>query len=183
MDNFAEQLVKRENLSSDNTKKAFIIVGIAVLGFLLSFTFVITLGTIISILALVLCIGVIYGGIKLLSGFSVEYEYTVTNGEIDIDKIIAQKKRKNLISFEAKKIKDIGSFNLETPDGNQETTVYASDNIESHEYYLDFEHDDYGLVRLIFSPNEKLLTAIKPFAPFTVRSKIPDYFTEGEDEE
>ena len=108
--------------------------------------------------------------------------YYVTNGEIDIDKIIAQKKRRTLISFEAKKIKDIGGYTLETPDGNQETTVYASDNIESHEYYLDFEHDDYGLVRLIFSPNEKLLTAIKPFAPLTVRNKIPDYFTEGEDE-
>lgn len=182
MDNFAEQLVKRENLSSDNVKKVLTIVGMAVLGFLLGLTFIITLGSLTSILALVFFIALIYGGTRILSGFSVEYEYTATNGEIDIDKIIAQKKRRTLISFEAKKIKDIGGYTLETPDGNQETTVYASDNIESHEYYLDFEHDDYGLVRLIFSPNEKLLTAIKPFAPLTVRNKIPDYFTEGEDE-
>ncbi|UKI37385.1 MAG: DUF6106 family protein [Clostridiales bacterium] len=42
--------------------------------------------------------GVVYGAYILITHFNVEYEYILTNGDIDIDKIIAKKKEKK--SFE-----------------------------------------------------------------------------------
>lgn len=42
--------------------------------------------------------GSLYGGYILITNMSVEYEYIVTNGEMDIDKIIAKRRRKRLIT-------------------------------------------------------------------------------------
>lgn len=172
MDNFAEQLVKRENLPSDNTRKTVLTIG-SVLGvILLALIMFLTLGSFIAILALILIIVTIIGTIKLLDGFKVEYEYTITNGELDIDKIIAQKKRKSLITINAKKITEIGLYDENTPDKDNQTIVLASDNIDKHEYYADCTHDEYGNVRLIFSPNERMLEAIKIYLPLKVRNEL-----------
>lgn len=172
MDNFAEQLVKRENLPSDNSRKTVLFIGEVLLVLVLGAIFVLTLGTFIAILALLLLIASVFGAKKLLEGFSVEYEYTLTNGELDIDKIIAQKKRKTLITIDVKKISKIAVFDENVPDNASLTIVLASDNIDSHEYYADFTHDDFGDVRLIFSPNEKILEAIKIYLPLRVRTEL-----------
>lgn len=41
---------------------------------------------------------------------SVEYEYIVTNGEMDIDKIIAKRRRKRLITVNARTFERFGPF-------------------------------------------------------------------------
>ena len=52
------------------------------------------------------------------------------------------------------------------------TVVISSDNIASHEYYADFQHEDYGLTRLVFSPDERILDNIKRYLPSNLRVKL-----------
>lgn len=165
MDNYAEQIVKRENTSSESTKKIGIIAAVIIICIILGLVFIFTIGTFISLIALILAAGAVYGSYILLEGLNVEYEYIMTNGELDVDKIIAKKKRKSLISIDLTKLEGFGKYseNIEEKDG--QTLVISSDNIASHEYYADFKHDDYGDVRLIFAPNEKMLNAIKIYLP------------------
>ena len=89
MDNYAEQIVKRENTSSESTKKIGIIAAVIIICIILGLVFIFTIGTFISLIALILAAGAVYGSYILLEGLNVEYEYIMTNGELDVDKIIA----------------------------------------------------------------------------------------------
>lgn len=108
----------------------------------------------------------------LVQGRYVEYEYTFTNGELDIDKIIAQKKRKELLTVEVRNFSDFGKYSDDMEETEDMTVVYATDNIISNEYYADFEHKEYGRTRLIFVPDERMLENIKKFLPAKLRNSL-----------
>lgn len=172
MDNFAEQLVKKNETASEKTKRTVL----TVLGIVGTLVFaalgIIMLGMpVLSLVGFLLAAAAGYGTFTIIQSSYVEYEYTFTNGELDIDKIIAKKKRKSLISVEVNKFTDFGKYteNLDEPDNM--TVVISSDNLASHEYYADFQHEDYGLVRLIFAPDERMLENINKSLPSKLRRK------------
>lgn len=173
MDNFAEQLVKKNETSSDKTKRLLTTVGGIALTVLLAVFGFITLGNpVLSLLGFLLVVGAGYGTFFIVQSYHVEYEYAFTNGELDIDKIIAKRKRKPLLSVEVRKFTDFGKYSDDLEETAEMTVVISSDNIASHEYYADFQHEDYGLTRLVFSPNEKMLENIKRFLSGSLRSKL-----------
>jgi hypothetical protein len=51
---------------------------------------------------LLLIVGLIYFGIRVATSRNVEYEYIVTNGDLDIDMIVAKRKRKRIFSANCK---------------------------------------------------------------------------------
>ncbi len=173
MDNFAEQLVKKNQTASEKTKQTLMTVAGVFATIVFIALGVLMLGNpVLSVLGFLLAVGAGYGTFALIQSAYVEYEYTFTNGELDIDKIIAKKKRKSLISTDVRKFTAFGKYseNLEEPDNM--TVVISSDNIASHEYYADFQHEDYGLTRLVFAPDSRMLDNIKKSLPSNVRSKF-----------
>ncbi len=172
MDCFAEQLVKREDTSSDKMKKyliygggIFVTIGFIILAFL-------KMGSPLSVLMLLVSAGMGYLTYYLGTSTYVEYEYAFTNGELDIDKIIAKRKRIQLISIDVKSFTAFGKYSEDMSDSDDMTTVISSDNIASHEYYADFESEKYGKTRLIFAPDEKILEYITNFLPYTVKRNM-----------
>ena len=98
MDNICEQLVVKTRTRGDTVKAAIII---AVMALVSGFGVVYMLqGWTILIFPIV---GVDAGGIWLLKGIGVEYEYIVTNNELDIDKIVGKRKRTRLITVDLSK--------------------------------------------------------------------------------
>lgn len=172
MDNFAEQLVRKQPNSSDNFKRVVTFIGGIVVTILLVVLAFINLGNILCFLGLVLAAGSGYGTYFLVEGMYIEYEYTFTNGELDIDKIIAKKKRSELVTAEVRKFTAFGKYTDNMEESDDMTVVISSDNIASHEYYADFDHEEYGKTRLIFSPNEKMLENIKKTLPRNLRNQL-----------
>ena len=164
MDHFAEQLVRKYHSSKDDLKKALIIAGAAVL------TLLSLLLTFMGFpLALVLPVCAIWAAWYLLKLSNVEYEYSCTNGELDIDKIMGQDKRRSLLSVK------VGTFTVfgksgEVPESQDEMTTFAAMGIslmdgetENDTYYAEFEHPDYGKCCLYFCPDARMREAIEPF--------------------
>ncbi len=187
MDNFAEQLVTRDNNSSDRMKAMTIFVGGALLTLVLA-------GVSILMLFGGRSLGFLFGAaLTAACGFftwrsfqntQVEYEYTFTNGTLDIDKILAKTRRKELISLEVRKITAFGVYG-EAPEESSDMTVVSaegtprvSDEDEEGEkkapmnYYADFPHGEYGNTRLIFTPDEKMLGMITRALPGALRNKL-----------
>lgn len=54
---------------------------------------------------------VIFGAYKLFLRLNIEYEYTITNGTMDVDKIIAKSSRKRMTSFDVLSIQRIEKYN------------------------------------------------------------------------
>lgn len=177
MDNFAEQLIKKQMTKSDRIRHNIgIAIGVILTLFFLATT-ILTVGNggLFSFLGVILAVFSAVMTYISHRNTKVEYEYTFTNGELDIDKIIAQSKRKEMLTVQVSRFTDFGRYDLSVPEEPDDmTVVYATDNIESHEYFADFQHEDYGSTRLVFCPDKRMLENIRIFLPRELKNKIPE---------
>ena len=168
MDSFFEHLVKKKFDFKD-----FYIVLIIVLGAGLLLIVALFLGLILDFFGtfwLLVVFGIIYLAYVLIANRSVEYEYTLTNDELDIDKIRHRKRRKRMISVKCKAFDVLASMN--DPAHNQEiknkeiqkVIVAASSPYSEKAYFAVFTKDGV-LTLLVFEPTEKMLNAMKTFNP------------------
>ncbi len=166
-DRFTECLVKKTPDSNDNLKKILIIIAVIAITAITAFL-AFTTGL---YLILIITMAVIYGSYYLFKGICVEYEYTFTNGEIDVDKITGQSKRQHLVTLNSKEIEDFGEVNADTPERPDITLFLCSDNTGIGEYYVDFTTEEYGEARLIFTPSDKMVSYIEEALPPILKYK------------
>lgn len=174
MDNFAEQLVRKEPTGTDKIKSImYLLSGIAVTIILAALGIIFLGKGLITFIFPVAAAAAGYATFFIERNTKVEYEYTFTNGDLDIDKIIAQTKRKEMLTIPVSKFTNFGKYDDNTPEETADMTVImATDNIASHEFFADFPHEEYGSARLVFSPNEKMLSNIKKSLHPSIRNKV-----------
>lgn len=163
MDVFCEYIVKVKKNPAELTISALgIILAVILLGFSLFFLF-----TPFSSFVLLIDAGVVYGAYILITHFNVEYEYILTNGDIDIDKIIAKRKRKRVLSFSTKEFEIVAPYKQ----GENYTNVLdlGTRNYENA-YYAVFSKDGQKKT-LVFNPPQKMIEAMKTYSPRTVHLK------------
>ncbi len=171
MDQFAEQLVKKNTTSTDDIKKAILIAGIVILTLLsLYVTFF------IAPIAVVLPVGIVYLGIYLYRLQKVEYEYSCTNGTLDIDKIMGQVKRVEMLSIDVSAFTAYGAEDTCEKSDAEMTTFSACGTSmmgddSAQNYYAEFDHPDHGKCCLYFTPDDRLREALEPFLPRSLRKK------------
>lgn len=176
MDSYAEQIVKKADDGKDSMMRMACLAGGVMTGIILVF-----IGNILkfSIIGILLGIGALYGGFYLSGNYDVEYEYTVVNGDLDIDKILSKKKRQKMFEVSAKTFERFGKYTDDTEDDRSDVVTVSAigDNKDLDIYYADFNDEKYGDCRLLFTPSEKILREIKPYLRGTLRlvlSDIPD---------
>ena len=167
MDNYCEQLVEKRKTGSDIARMIFISLGLILGASACMFASIYFGITFLVIFA----VGLLALGVWLVSGMNVEYEYIVTNNEMDIDKIIGRRKRKRMITIELNKANDFGGY-PPAEDIDADTTVHATTGFEKNAHYLLVEHKEYGKVKVIFNPNEKLREAIAHEVPKALSAKM-----------
>ena len=164
MDIFVEQIVKKITNGKDLVIRVLIVIGMCVLTAVSLFLFFI-----MPVFGFAIFAAAMWGGYHLFTEQDCEYEYIVTNGEIDIDKIIAKRKRVRLMTAKVSAFEAFGEYEG-APDTDDSVTVvsavgYNESDAETKTYYADFKHPSAGDVRLIFCPEEKVVDAIVPFLP------------------
>ena len=103
MDTFNEQIVKI-NHGAKNISLKILLWGAALFLSFVTFLFIKYLST----LAIIIVGALFYGAFKLSSRLNVEYEYILTNGELDVDKIIAQSTRRRMVTLKCSDIEKVG---------------------------------------------------------------------------
>lgn len=167
MDNICEQLVTKARNGTDMAK----MIGIAIGSVLLASVFMLFAIVLRLTFLILFAVGILALGIWLLSGVNIEYEYIITNNEMDIDKIIGRRKRKRMITVDISKATDFGTYpSAENIDAD--TTVHATTGTQTDAHYLLVEHSSYGTVKVIFNPNERTREAIVQELPNTLRMRI-----------
>ncbi len=167
MDNFAEQLVEKRRTGADLVKKALISAAALILASFFMFIAIIS-GFYVCV---IFAVGVLAGGIWLLGNFNIEYEYIVTNNEMDIDKIIGRRKRKRMITVDFQRAEDFAPYAADN-DVKADATVHAYSGSDKDAYYLLVTHKDYGMVKVIFNPNEHMREIITSEFPNTLKIKL-----------
>ena len=163
-DFYCECLVQKRVTSGDKVKRVLFLVGVTLLcAFLLLFA---------GGLGLMLDAAILYGGYYLFTGMDLEYEYILTNGSFDVDKIAGQRSRKRLVSVDVENFTAFGKLSEagEEPDGT--TLVLASAKNGSVDYYADAKHPSAGNVRIIFTPDDKMIDGIGMFLPRQMKQEF-----------
>ncbi len=164
MDLFMEYIIKRKRGIKENIITLAIILSVPSLIYLSIMLMV----TPIAPFAFFIIAGILFLAYWLISRMNVEFEYIITNNELDIDKIVAKKTRKRLITIDLKKIDLIApvTTTMHQSELSKSTTnvLYADSGLNENSYFVNFEKDG-QTYRVFLSPTEKMLDAMKMYAP------------------
>ena len=174
MDTFVEQLVVRKN----NGKHIAKLIVYMLLIFSVPAIFLL-LGNLWNryfiIVAVCAFLFGVYGSYYLVTGLYTEYEYAVTNSNITIDKIIAKRSRKRIISVDIKRFNTLRKLADADISGKSYKKVFMAsvtekgDDVYAAEMHLDKFSGD---CLLLFSPDEKTMNAMKPFLRTNIKTEL-----------
>ena len=165
MDVFIEQIVKKKWNNKDYLKIAGIIIGGIVLFFVLNYVGLMLGFQIWMMLFTIITARIVFLIWYLISNMRVEFEYSVTNGYVVIDKIVSRRRRKRMITFESRDVEAMQIYKPELyAERNFGKVLELYDANPDHEAWcMELTHKDYGHTLVVFSPDERTLAAIKPF--------------------
>lgn len=169
MDTFLEKIVTRKKTAVDGLITAGIVFATLVVIFILMNIKVIAqLG-----IGIFLAAGLIYLAYRLVTGRNVEFEYVVTNGDLDIDKIISRRKRKRIFSASCKEfdiVARVSTGDFASAMQNAKTKIDASSTPNSPDaYYVTLNYKGERTI-VIFEPDDRMLNNFKTFIPRKVLS-------------
>ena len=174
MDIFKEYIVEKKKESIDK----LISLGIIIAAFAVTYIFVLFMFLNMQLLAgigLLLIVGCWFLAVKLIRNRNVEYEYILTNSELDIDKIMARSTRKRLLTIDFRHIERCASVKdteFENQSGKK-IRNYAGDISGDRVYFVDI-YEEAEPVRVIFQPSSAILEAIKNINPRQVSVRDED---------
>ena len=166
MDHYNEQLVQKRTETSDIVKRVLIIIATVILSAICAFG-----AFVFGFMPLIVVIfGIFYLSWYLITATSVEYEYIITNNDMDIDKITGRRKRKRLITVKLNTVTEWGEYK-EGMGVNADATVMASDASGESVWYVLAKHEKFGKVMVLFNPTEETAININHGVPFQTRKK------------
>ena len=164
MDVFVEQLIKRNNKTSEKVLRFALY---AVCGLVAGFTilfFMNLAGGRLFPFAFLIAVGLCYLAYFVSGQLNIEFEYILTNGTFDVDAVINMRKRKRLLSFECKDVESFGKYNAEQ-NYNCNGTVFAANADSDNLFYAICSAKEKGKVLFVFDPNEKMVAGLKKCLP------------------
>ncbi len=181
MDVFFEQIIKKKpNKVQTVLKVIFVIVAIVLIASLLVYGVVwmgsSPIGGIITSFCFLAAFGAGYGTFWYLKRMNLEYEYSITNGDFDIDRILGKSKRDRIISTNCSDFEEFGIYDEKAKEKLShrefDSKVMAANLKEEGLYYAVVSHKTAGRVLIVIEPNERLVSALKKFIPRTVQNDV-----------
>ena len=171
-DIFIEYMVKKRNTPQITLLRIVMVIVTIIIVF--SFLALSTSLGEFSFLAVLMAFGSVYLAYRYISSFNIEYEYSVTNGDMDVDKIISQRKRKRLMTVKLREVEDFGRYKAsEHEQKRYHTKIFACDSPRSEDlWFCTLNYREKGLTLLVFNASEKMLDGMKPFLPRPIMHRV-----------
>jgi hypothetical protein len=162
MDTFIEKIVKRQKTGKDYLISAGLILG----GFILFL--VVSNIQFLASFSLLIIAGIIFGIYYLSSTRNIEYEFILTNDELDIDKIISRRKRKRIFSSSCKNfdvLARISSEKYTQEIKNMKKRIEAVSSINSPNVFFATLNYKGEKTVVFFEPDERMMKLFKTYIP------------------
>lgn len=171
-DNFIEYLIKKKRGAKEYAVAALLIFGgvVVSLAMLLLVFYLMAnrmdggLGSGLGLVVIALAWYAVY---LLMAMQNVEFEYILTNSEMDIDKVMSKRGRKHLVEWDFKNIEICAAVedkNHAHEYAKQRDKVYdlTGDKKLGSVYFVDYTGDNGAKIRVLFQPTSKMIdTAAK----------------------
>lgn len=161
MDMFTECLIKKKK----QFKEYLIIVPLVIIGAIGTLAYYIFLSAgLLAGVGLAAVVMMWWGIYLLYSKKNLEFEYTVTNGDVDIDMIIAKRNRKRLTSFTAKDIELMAPVS-QLGKEHFDKEIDASAHDERYDVYFINANIKGVKTKILVNPSRKMLDILKTYRP------------------
>ncbi len=156
MDTFIEQIVAKRKEGKEIG--IIVLTVIAALVLLFALTLLMMTQTLLFSLIPFVWIGVIVGAWWIIIQQNIEFEYCITNGDIDIDVIISRRKRKRIVSVRGSKIEDAGKYHPEQWQNRKiDRFVMTASSLSAENLrYFTYHSKKRGYTVVVFEPNERV---------------------------
>lgn len=169
MDIFFEQIIKKKKTALDLAAVFATYLGGLAVGAVIMFS-VIKYMPNFFLLGIMLAVLVFYGAIKLATFFNVEYEYSVTNGSFDIDKIINKSSRKHLISTTVDSFESFSKYDEKKLSGKTfDQKIFAVGDENGDLFCATLRHPKMGRVLVVFEPDRRILENVINALPYQIK--------------
>ncbi|AFK85274.1 MULTISPECIES: DUF6106 family protein [Thermoanaerobacterium] len=163
MDIFIEKLVKKQRTSKDTLKALGLILASLVIVF-----FIIPLIPFVKGFLIFFIVAIPFFAYYVIKSQNIEYEYAYTNGELDVDRIVAESRRKRLLSVDCKDFEIVAKVSSDKysdeyrkiPNKVEAVSSMASPDV----YFAVFENGGKRTI-LYFEPNDKMIEAMWKYIP------------------
>lgn len=153
MDTFIEQIVKK--------KKAPMEWVIIMATLLAAVVLVLAVWLFAAPLVMFALAGAGFGGWWIITNQNKEFEYCVTNGDVDVDTIIAKRRRQRLVSVAGRKVESLLPYDPSKPmNGYQRVVIAAPSLKESGLWSFTYHSKKNGHTLVVFQPEERVLVAL-----------------------
>jgi hypothetical protein len=162
-----EKIVARRKTGQDYLKIAGLLVACFVV-----LTVIMLFGGYVSFLVPVLLVGLFYGLWYLLTSMNREYEYIVTNGDLDIDVIIARRRRKRIFSGKAQGFEIMAKVNSDEYRQalkSKFTLLDCSALLQAPDNWFLLAEYKGQRTMVVFAPDERMLKSMKRFNPSKIK--------------
>lgn len=177
MDTFFEQIVVRKMTPPEKIIKLLTVVfGVIAICLLIFLSFTNVFQGFITLLFLPAALGL---GVLLwfqIKNMYIEYEYSITNGSLDIDRIRGKRKRERMVSVECSDFEEFGVYDeaaaarLKAREFGGK--AFASNRDSKERYYAISRHKKFGNVLIVIEPNDRIKEALKKFIPKQVQGDV-----------
>lgn len=168
MDIFIEEMVKKKKTAADSAMLLGM-TALAVILVIFLFMVVMPMFAQFSSIILLVVVGIIYAVYMLSANFNLEYEYSLVNSEIDIDRIAGKKRRKRLTTVNLKNLdafgkRDNSEYDRCMRDSGIKKIFACRDKNADDVYFLAYT-DGSERRMLIFSPSERITAVVEKLNP------------------
>ncbi len=163
MDFFNEYIVKKKKSANDMLMTTGYILAGVILS-IASFFFIEFIGSFF----LLIIFGAWYGVYYMLGTLNVEFEYIVTNGDLDVDKIMARRKRKRLLSVSSKDFEFFAPVHQDYKreyENSSLTRIDAAISPDSKGLYFAIFNLNSKRTVLFFNPTERMIDDFSRHVP------------------
>jgi len=162
MEIFAEQLVFKKSDWKDNLFKY----GSIVMAVLIVVSMFLSLfNTDLSILILPIAVAVVYFTYWFVTSMYTEFEYAITEGELDIDRITAKKKRTRIITADCRDMVDFGEYKSDVNIRGTKRIDVSSGDKSADLFFFVYDTKKSGRVMVVFEPDDRIKSVLKKYVP------------------
>lgn len=166
MDFFNEWIVKRRKTAQDYMSVAItvMVTCMVLYGIMLQFMAYKLVYFIPVEIAVVLFIAY-----KIIASMNVEYEYSVTNGDIDVDRVISKKRRKRMVSVKLRNVEYFAPFEGEHIRVAEDTSIRriidASSSLDAPRLHFVIYYNNSEKTLLLFEPTDEMIENFSHYVP------------------
>ena len=158
---FTEQLIRKKKSVKEWTLLGLIWVGaFAVSVIILWWALAMSMqsgGSMLLLMVMVVVCGICWGAIWLTGTQTVEYEYSVFEGELAIDKIVGKRKRTRVVQVAPTKIEQLSPIAAKSGEtAKYDRVLMAAPTAAEATWYVTYQSKKNGHTMVLFSPCEEL---------------------------